>query len=149
MTPRLQLIARQMERREQQQAPAPVETSGLGAALEHVINEAVEQRVAAALQEQRRQLELTMPKPQYTSFEQIPPVPQTRAPKAMQATIQRDGAGVARAMVVNGVRYLAQRDAAGQLIGVVSEDKASEVRYDDLPVPPAKANRKLYGNDEV
>ncbi|MFG0325037.1 hypothetical protein ACF8EF_22300 [Pseudomonas sp. zjy_15] len=148
-TPRLQLIAKQVERREQQQAPAPEVPSGIGGAIEAVIEQAVEERVQAALAEQRRQLEISRPQPTYTSFEQIPPIPQTRAPKAMQGTVQRDGTGVARAMVINGQRFLLQRDAAGQLVGFVDEKQASEVSYNGLPVAPAVLNRprKLYGSD--
>ncbi|WP_392523940.1 hypothetical protein [Pseudomonas sp. TYF_15] len=122
----------------------------MGAAFEQAINQAVEERVQAALAEQRRQLEFSKPQqPSYTSFEQLPPVQSTRAPKAMQGTVQRDGAGVARAMVINGQRFLLQRDAAGQLVGFVDEKQASEVSYNGQPVPPAKLNRprKLYGND--
>lgn len=141
MNSKLSLIAKQVERREQQQAPAPVETSGIGGAIEAMIEQAVEERVQAALQEQRRQLEISRPQPTYTSFEQIPPTPKTRAPKAIEATIQRDGAGLARSVTINGRRFLAQRDAAGQLVRMVSEDQASEVSYNGQPVPPAKANR--------
>lgn len=137
MTPRLQLLARQMERREQQQAPAPVETSGLGAALEHVINEAVEQRVAAALQEQRRQLELNKPKPQYTSFEQIPPTPRTRAPKAVETQLMRNELGQVNRITVGTMEFVVQRNELGQAVRMVPADTAP------LPpaVPPADINR--------
>lgn len=154
MNPKLQLIARQVNRREAS-APAPVEASGgLGASIEAMIEQAVQERVDAALAEQRRVLEASRPPaPTYTDYRQLPPTPKTRAPKAIEATIQRDGAGLARAIVINGVRYLAQRDAAGQLVRMVSEDKASEVTYSGLPVAPADINmvvpRRLYGNDEV
>ncbi|KJK09308.1 hypothetical protein UB47_01845 [Pseudomonas sp. 5] len=135
----MQLIAKQMERREQAQAPAP--DTGVGAAIENMIADEVERRVSGALAEQRRQLEASRPKPTYSDFKQIPPPPRTPTPKAMSAQIQRDGAGLARAIVINGVRFLAQRDAAGQLIGMVSEDQASEVSYNGAPVPPAPFNR--------
>lgn len=149
MTPRLQLIARQMDRREQQQAPAPEVPSGIGGAIEAMIEQAVEERVQAALAEQRRQLEISRLQPTYTDFKDLPPVPKTAAPKAIEATIQRDGAGLARSVTINGVRYLAQRDGAGQLVRMVSEDQASEVSYNGLPVAPAVLNRprKLYGSD--
>ena len=154
MTPKLQLMARQLHRREQATAPAPVAAdmpSGVGSAIEAMIEQAVAERVQAQLAEQKRMLELTMPKPQYTDFRQIPPVANTAAPKAMQGTVQRDGAGLARAMVINGRRFLLQRDAAGQLVGFVDEDGQSEVSYGGLPVPPADINmvvpRKPYGND--
>ncbi|KZN16201.1 MULTISPECIES: hypothetical protein [Pseudomonas] len=56
-------------------------------------------------------------------FEAPAPVQTTpvQKPKPMQATIERDGAGLIRAMVVNGQRFLAQRDGAGKLIGIASE----------------------------
>lgn len=151
MSTKMQRILRGIQRREVASAPAPVEASGgVGNAIEQMIAAEVERRVGEALAEQRRQLELTMPKPTYTDYRQLPPVPQTRAPKALEATIQRDGAGLARSVTVNGVRYLAQRDAAGQLVRMVSEDVASEVTYNGLPPVPADINRvprKLYGND--
>lgn len=149
MNSRLSLIAKQVERREQQQAQAPVETSGIGGAIEAVIERMVEERVAQALAAQKQMLAEQQPKPRFDDFRQIPPTPRTVTPKPMQATIQRDGAGVARALVINGQRLLLQRDAAGQLVGFVDEKQASEVRYDDQSVPPAVLNRPRgpYGND--
>lgn len=145
MTPKMQLMARQLHRREQAVAPAPVpEASGVGNAIEQMIAAEVERRIGDALAEQRRQLEASRPPaPTFSDYRQIPPVPQRRAPKAIEATIQRDGAGLARSVTVNGVRYLAQRDAAGQLVRMVSEDKASEVTYNGLPVPPADINKAV------
>ncbi|MDM9599231.1 hypothetical protein QTN23_06985 [Pseudomonas shirazica] len=143
MNSKLSLIAKQVSRREQAMAPAPdMPSGGLGNAIEQMIEQAVEERVNAALQEQRRQLEASRPPaPTFTDYRQLPPVAKTTAPKTIEATIQRDGAGLARSVTINGVRYLAQRDAAGQLVRMVSEDKVSEVSYNGLPVPPAKANR--------
>ncbi|MDM9552985.1 hypothetical protein V0R52_12655 [Pseudomonas asiatica] len=150
MSPKLNLIARQVHRREEAPAPVPEASGGVGNAIEQMIAAEVDRRVGEALAEQRRQLEASRPPaPTYTDFKQIPPVPQTRARKAMQGTVQRDGAGVARAMVINGKRLLLQRDAAGQLVGFVDEEQASEVNYNGLPPVPADFNRprKLYGND--
>jgi hypothetical protein len=139
MTPRLALIAKQLERREQ--APAPVPGSGVGDAIENLIADEVERRVGAALREQAQMLESSRPKPTYS--EQIPAPPRTPTPRAMRATIQRDGAGLARAIVINGVRFLVQRDAAGQIIDMVSEDQASEISYNGQPVAPAPFNRGI------
>lgn len=55
MNPKLSLIARQVNRREQR-APVP-EASSVGSAIEQMIQQAVNERVEAALAEQRRQLE--------------------------------------------------------------------------------------------
>ncbi|MCX2815997.1 MULTISPECIES: hypothetical protein [unclassified Pseudomonas] len=146
MTPKMQLMARQLSRREQQ-APAPVENHGVGSAIEQMIADEVERRVGEAMehkpppQVQRLLDQQSTPQPTYTSFEQIPPTPRAVTPRPLEATIQRDGAGLARSVTINGRRFLAQRDAAGQLVRMVSEDQASEVSYNGQPVPPAKANR--------
>lgn len=144
MNSKLRLLQRKMDR---QQAPAPVESHGIGAAIENLIADEVERRVGEAMEHkpppQVQQLldQQFRPQPTYTDYRQIPAPPRAATPKAMQGTVQRDGAGVARAMVINGQRFLLQRDAAGQLVGFVDEKQASEVRYDGQPVPPAKANR--------
>ncbi len=114
----------------------------LTAAIERLVND----RVDAALEERKRPPhvqrlmdDFNRPKP-VTDYRDLPPVQTTPAPKVMEATIERDGAGLARAMVVNGQRFIAQRDGAGQLVRIVSEDLVSEVTYNGLPVPPP--NRK-------
>ncbi|WP_160106169.1 hypothetical protein [Pseudomonas izuensis] len=144
MSPKLALIARQMERRQSlEQAPAP-EGHGLGAAIEKLIADEVERRVGEALEERAKQQRLDRQfnkPPMPTDYKQIPPTPRTPAPKITEATIERDGAGLTRAIVVNGQRFLAQRDGAGLLVRMVSDDLVSEVTYNGQPVP-----RKLFGN---
>lgn len=152
MNAKMQLIHRQVERRQVAPAPAPVAeaSGGVGNAIEAMIADEVERRVAQALAEQRRQIEASRPPaPTFTDYRQLPPIPRAAAPRALQGTVQRDGAGVARAMVINGKRLLLQRDAAGQLVGFVDEEGQSEVNYNGLPPVPADINRprKLYGND--
>lgn len=136
MTPRLQLIARQMDRREQQQAPAPVETSGIGGAIENMIEQAVEERVAAALAEQRRLLEISRPAP-VTDFKQLPPIPQTRAPKAMEVQLMRDELRRVNKITVGTMEFVVQRNELGQVVRMVPADIAP------MPpaVPPADINR--------
>lgn len=153
MSPKLALIARRMNLStpaEKEQAP----DTGIGAAIESMIQQAVEEKVAAAQSSHvKRLLDQQFNKPvPVTDYRELPPVQKTPAPKkGLQATIQRDGAGLARAVVINGQRFLVQRDSTGQILGMVSEDLVSEVRYDGKPVPPAEINqmrpRKLYGND--
>ncbi|CAO3303389.1 MULTISPECIES: hypothetical protein [unclassified Pseudomonas] len=148
MNAKLSLIAKQVER-QQAKAPAPVETSGVGGAIENLIADEVERRVAQALAAQKQMLADQQPKPRFDDFRQIPPTPKAVTPKPMQGVVQRDGSGLPRAMVINGQRFLLQRDAAGQLVGFVDEKQASEVRYDGQSVPPAVLNRPRgpYGND--
>lgn len=122
----------------------------LDPAVERGLNQAVRDQVAIALQERqalldaqldRQQQALDMQRQQHAQqldmqrqqhaqqmdmqrqFEAPAPVQTTpvQKPKPMQATIERDGAGLIRAMVVNGQRFLAQRDGAGKLIGIASE----------------------------
>ncbi|HBM65943.1 MAG TPA: hypothetical protein DD418_20900 [Pseudomonas sp.] len=137
MNSRLSLIARQVERREQQQAPAPVESSGLGAALEQVINEAVEARVQAALQEQKRQLEFSKPKPTYTDFKDLPPVHRAAAPRAMEVQLMRDELRRVNKITVGNLEFYVQRNELGQIVRFVPEGTVP------LPpaVPPADINR--------
>lgn len=145
MNSKLSLIAKQVERREQQQAPAPVETSSIGGAIENMIEQAVEERVQAALAEQRRQLEISRPQPTYTSFEQIPATPKAVTPKPREVSFDRDEFGRVSAAHCGNFTLYCQRNELGQIVRMVPSDTT--------PMPPAVApariNRKLYGNDEV
>ncbi|MFG0324726.1 hypothetical protein ACF8EF_20720 [Pseudomonas sp. zjy_15] len=136
MNSKLSLIARQVERREQQQAPAPVETSGIGGAIEAVIERMVEERVAAALAEQRRQLEFNKPKP-VTDYRDLPPIPRTRAPKAMECQLYRDELRRVNRISIGTMEFVVQRNEVGQVVRMVPADIAP------LPpaVPPADINR--------
>jgi hypothetical protein len=139
MSSKLNLIARMAARQTPEKIPAP--ETGLGAQIEALVADAVQQQVADALEQQPVRVQRLLdrqfkPSSMPTSFEQLPVVPTTPAPKIMQATIERDGAGLARAIVVNGQRLLAQRDGAGNLVGVISDDVVSEVNYNGKPVPP-------------
>lgn len=141
MTYGMQRLARQTDRHAPEQAPAP----DLGATLDALIQQRVDEALAVERERHAAQMQ-QFNRPAYTDFKQVPTPPRTPTPKAMQATIQRDGAGLARAIVINGVRFLAQRDSAGQLVGVISEDMASEVAYNDQP---GMVPRRLYGNTEA
>jgi len=132
MNPKMHLIARQVERREQATAPAPVEASGgVGNAIEQMIAAEVERRVGEALAEQRRQLELNMPKPTYTNYRQLPPVQQTRAPKAVETQFVRDELGRVNRILVGGLEFYVQRNQRGQVVRMVPADIA--------PLPPVVA----------
>lgn len=136
MTPKLRLMARQVERREQQ-APAPTpETSGIGGAIEAMIEQAVEDRVQAAIAEQRRQLEFNKPAP-VTDYRQLPPVPRTRVPKAMEVQLMRDELRRVSRIIVGNLEFVVQRNELGQVVRMVPADTAP------MPpaVPPADINR--------
>ncbi|TDF77708.1 hypothetical protein [Pseudomonas sp. H9] len=137
MNSKLNLIARQVNRREQQ-APAPApEVSGVGSAIEAMIEQAVNERVQAQLAEQKRMLEAQQPKSQYTDYRQLPPLPQARAPKAVETQLMRDELGRVNKITVGTMEFYVQRNPRGQAVRVVPADTAP------LPpaVPPADINR--------
>lgn len=141
-SPKLRILERQLNiQRQPEKTPVPTD-HGLGFAIEKLIEDAVQERVQEALQQQqvkqsphtRRLME------SFNAPASPPPTPRPRAPIPLDAQIERDGAGKARAININGQRFLAQRDAAGLLVRVVSADQAAEVRYDGRPVKPAPLN---------
>lgn len=140
MNSKLQLLQRKMDR---QQAPAPVESHGVGAAIEQMIADEVERRVGEAVehkppaQVQRLLDQQFRPQPSYTSFEQLPPVPHTRAPRAAECQLYRDELRRVSRITVGNLEFFVQRDAFGQAVRVVPADTAP------MPpaVPPADINR--------
>ncbi|WP_095195873.1 hypothetical protein [Pseudomonas sp. Irchel 3A7] len=139
-----------MARQEQAQAPAP-EGHGLGAAIEKIIADEVERRVAEAMQERKpiRQM-FNAPKP-YTDFEQLPPVAKTRPPKNIGVQVFRDGAGLMRWLTVGDVKFEIQRDGADRIVGMRQVDESPVLPALDIAVKTeARYNpgvpRKLYGN---
>jgi hypothetical protein len=128
---KLQLLQRKMDR---QQAPAPTTADDdLTAAIQRV----VDQRVEQALEQQQAK----QPPPQVqrllnqqfrpapiTSFEQLPPVPRTRAPKAAETQLARDELGRVNKITVGTMEFYVQRNELGQAVRVVPSDTA--------PMPP-------------
>ncbi|MCO8261749.1 hypothetical protein NC656_09330 [Pseudomonas asiatica] len=139
MSPKLNLIARQVHRREEAPAPVPEASGGVGNAIEQMIVAEVDRRVGEALAEQRRQLEAQQPKPRYDSFAQVPPVPQTRAPKAIETQFVRDELGRVNRITVGTMEFHVQRNQRGQAVRIVPADTAPL----PPPVPPADFNRAV------
>lgn len=142
---KLKILQRQLNISPGEKPPVkPDHGHGLGIAIEKLIEDMVQERVKEALEKQpvkqpahvqRLMQSFNAPAPS------LPPVPAPRTPvPVIGATIQRDGAGLARAIVINGQRFLAQRDAAGLLIGVVAESQASETLYNGRMGKPAPLN---------
>lgn len=131
MNAKLKLLQRQVLRQAPAPAPAPAPMpdmpSGVGSAIEAMIAQAVEERVNAALQEQRRQLELNKPKP-VTDYRELPPIPRTRAPKAMESQLMRDELGRVNKITVGTMEFYVQRNPRGQAVRMVPADTA--------PLPP-------------
>ncbi|VVQ05077.1 hypothetical protein [Pseudomonas fluorescens] len=133
-SPKLQILARQMARHQQpERVPAP-DTSDLGAALEALIA----QRVDEALTKEREQRppprvqrvfdQFDAPKP-YTDFRQIEPPPKARVPKAMELHFQRDELGRINIVNAGDMQWRVQRNELGDIVRLVPADIA--------PMPPA------------
>jgi len=118
-SPKLQLLQKQMRQRQQQPEPAPA-TDSLAAAIEAL----VEQQVAKALaqrQEARpspavaqRLGSLFQPSPEPVRAVTAPSTPlvRTPAPIPLSLQIERDAAGMARAMITgDGRRFVIARGA--------------------------------------
>ncbi|MFG0320989.1 hypothetical protein ACF8EF_01395 [Pseudomonas sp. zjy_15] len=140
MNAKLQLLQRKMDR----QAPAPApEVHGIGAAIEQLIADEVERRVGEAVERKppahvQRLLDQQFKRQEtYTSFEQIPPTPKTRAPKAVETQLMRNELGQVNRITVGTMEFFVQRNELGQVVRMVPADTAP------LPpaVPPAKANK--------
>lgn len=127
MSPGMERLARQQER----QAPAPVPDGGLGATIERLIADEVQRRVGEAEERARQQrlLDRQFNAPAPRTFEQIPPVPRTQPPKAMEFTFQRDELRRIAVISVDGEQWLVQRGAHGEIVRMIPADVA--------PMPPA------------
>lgn len=153
-SPKLAILQRQMERRQTpERIEAPAEDD-LTAAIQRL----VDQKVAAALEEQKpsprvqRLLDRQFNKPAYTSFEQIPPT-QKPVAKPVEATTtwHRDGAGRllwCETIDCYGKRWVTkvERDAAGAIL------RAKTMPPDESPVLPPldidpKAKARKYRED--
>ncbi|MNJ31091.1 hypothetical protein D3C77_257150 [compost metagenome] len=136
MTPKMQLIARKMERQQQVQAPVP-EGYGVGDAIERFITDEVERRVGAALREQAQMLEAARPKPVISDYRDLPPVQRTRAPKNLSSQVFRDGAGLARWIQVGNLKMEILRDASGRATGMRQVDESPVLPALDIPYKTA------------
>ena len=138
MSPKLAILQRRMNLQMPEPAPAPESGHGLGAAIEKIISDEVTRRVDEAMAERAKQparVRNLFNAPEPVTDYRLPATPKTAPLKGFVMNVERDGASLARALVVDGERFLLQRDGAGNLIRVVSDSLVSEVRYDGKPVP--------------
>lgn len=129
-SPTLKILERQMLRR-QAPAPSPEGGHGFGASIEKFISDEVSRRVGEAEERARQQhlLDRQFNKPVPRTFEQLPPVPRTQPPKAMEFTFQRDELRRIAVISVDGEQWRVQRGAHGEIVRMVPIDTA--------PMPPA------------
>lgn len=138
MNAKLQLLQRKVLR----QAPAPVDDRGVGAAIEQLIADEVERRIDEVVQKQppaRVQQVLdgyNKPKP-VTDYRELPSIPRTRAPKAMETQFMRNELGQVNKITVGTMEFYVQRNELGQVVRMVPADIAPL----PPPVPPAAINR--------
>ena len=149
MSPKLQLLARRMNLSapaEKEQAP----DTGIGAAIESMIQQAVEERVEKAQSTHVKRLldqQFNKPAP-VTDYRQLPTPPRAIAPKALEFQLQRDELGRINVVNAGNMQWRVQRNELGEIVRLIPSDIA--------PMPPAiepaeinqMRPRKLYGNDE-
>ncbi|WP_448145380.1 hypothetical protein [Pseudomonas silesiensis] len=138
-SPKLEILARQMRRHSQpERVPAP--ESGLGAAIEQLVQQAVQEQVADAIEQrkpparvQRLLDQFDKPAP-VTDFKQLPVVAKTAPPKNLSAQILRDGAGLVRWVQIGDRKFEAIRDGAGVLIGMKQVEESPVLPPPDIAV---------------
>jgi hypothetical protein len=151
-SPRLKILERQFARQNPERIPAPADSSGLGASIDAMVQEAVQQQVADALERQPRSprvrelmRQFDAPEPTYTDFKQIPPTPRAIQPKAMEIQFQRDELNRVSVVSCGTMQFYVQRDQLGKIVRMVPSDIA--------PLPPAikppfKAEARKYDPGE-
>lgn len=151
----IKMLERQFARTQALAPVSPSGDSGLGAALEQLIDEQVQQRVSEALERHRERLKPPKLRRTLDSFDQADPAskpwrplgepfphqPETWRPEdfgdgqeparrqyiaplkrePVEATLQRDGAGLARQITVNGVVFKVERGNDGRVSSMVQE----------------------------
>lgn len=140
-SPKMKILERQFARANPEKAPAP--ETGLGAAIEQMIDQAVEQRVEAAQQKPsahvQRLLDQQFKPPPV--IREIPPAPKT--PKVIESVVsQRDALGRIAKMISKSTSgegpvietCVSQRDELGRIV------RLTNTRIDDTtPLPdPAR-----------
>ena len=139
-SPRLQILQRQMARQSPEKIPAP-DTSGLGAAIEQMIQATVEERVKESLEQQQprsprvrelmRQFDAPVP------TKQIPPTPRAIQPKAMELSFQRDELGRINLVNMGNTQFRVQRNELGEIVRLVPADIAPVLPAIEPPFPGA------------
>lgn len=146
-SPRLKILERQMLRKTPER-PAPVETSGLGAAIEQLIADEVERRVGEAMERKApARVRNLFNAPEYTDFKQIPPTPKARPEGPVSTAYHRDGAGKilwAETIFPGGETLKTEyvRDGAGVVIATRTSPGGESPVLPELPVPYLAAARE-------
>lgn len=149
MNPRLQQIARQLDRSKQAAEKAPA--SDLGDAIGQLIEQAVQERVSQALERQQptglRLRQIFNAPPARTDFAQVPEPQRTPLPtKAIPPmTLHRDGDGRAAWVEIGGVKMEVIRNDLGRIIGMRQRDESPVLPALEIPF---KADARQYNPGE-
>ena len=147
MNPKLAILQRRLNISMPEKAPVP--DTGLGAQIEALVTDAVQQQVADALERSPKVDRLIQgfnkPKPMPTDYRELPAVPKTAPAKNMSAQIMRDGAGLARWIQIGNLKFEALRDATGMLVGMRQVDESPVLPPPDIPF---KAEAREYNPGE-
>ncbi|ABE43258.1 hypothetical protein [Polaromonas sp. JS666] len=137
----IQILERRLVAKQARPSPDGL-TDGLAGALRKEIAKVVEAEVAKALTGHQAALRAAQPlrpvhSPSPDLERRLRALERRAAPplKAPEVSIQRDGAGLARAIVINGQRLLIQRDASGLMTRWVPDDGSHRLpSYGPAPI---------------
>lgn len=121
-------LERQFKLKKEREAPPPAATSGLGAAIEELIQQQVAEQVEAAVEKQRPYQNPSIPlhrrpftsKPDQHEFP--PPPPHTAPPKDLTVQLTRNEVGRVHKVSIGKTNFVVMRDGEGKLIGMRQED---------------------------
>lgn len=123
----LDRLAATMARKKEQQAPPPA-PSGLGAAIEQLIDSAVEERVEAAMEKAKPMPNPAVPRhlrdftDQPLSDQFPPPPPMAKPVRDLTVHLSRNEVGRVHKVSIGKTNFVALRDGEGRLIGMREED---------------------------
>ena len=117
-----------LDRQKQKEAPPPADTSSLGAAIEQLIDTAVEERVADALERQKPYQNPRVPphlrdftdKPFSDTFP--PPPPMAKPVKDLTVSLQRNEVGRVKSVSIGQTNFIVQRDGEGRVVRMVPQE---------------------------
>jgi hypothetical protein len=146
MNHKLSALARRMNLTPEK-IPAPAPESGLGAQIEQLIAQAVEERVSSALDERQqpahvqRLLDRQFKPPMPTDYRELPVTPKTAPAKNQTMLIHRDAAGAIAWAECGGMKFKTVRDGTGRIIAIEPVDESPVLPALDVPY---KASAREY-----
>lgn len=130
MSPKLALLQRQLKIAPGEKPPVP-DTSGLGAAIDAMVQQAVQQQVADALERQpvKQSPHVRRLTDAFNAPAPLPPAPRTRPMAPMEMQFQRNELGQINIVNTGDMQFRVQRNELGQIVRMIPADIAE--------VPPA------------